>query len=232
MRVIGLGSGRRGKVTESLVRMVLESTGMDHDFISLSGKLVRPCEACNGCVDTNTCVLPDDFSAIAERVQGADGLVFGAPTYWARMNAKGSAFWERLCFSGRHSELFPMKGMPAAMVAIDGSDGTGEHVLADTKRYFADARLDVVGHVSAQGEYACFTCGLGEECSVGGFHTLYGEGISIAPERIPSMDNQCPHLGDGEGAIRGRVLRDAARRLGERLARRIQSRPRRSPDAP
>ncbi len=173
MLVVGVGAGRRGKFTESLVRTVLEGTGLDTEFISLSGKLVRPCEACNGCVETNRCVLRDDFDAVWERVAAADGLVFGAPTYWDRMNTKGAAFWERLCFTGRHRERFPLRGKPAAMVAVDGSAGTGEYVLGDLGRYFADARLDVVGDVAGGGEFACFTCGFGEDCDVGGFLSLY-----------------------------------------------------------
>ena len=221
MLVVGVGAGRRGKFTESLVRTVLEGTGLDTEFISLSGKLVRPCEACNGCVETNRCVLRDDFDAVWERVAAADGLVFGAPTYWDRINTKGAAFWERLCFTGRHRERFPLRGKPAAMVAVDGSAGTGEYVLGDLGRYFADARLDVVGDVAGGGEFACFTCGFGEDCDVGGFLSLYPPGTSIEPDRIPSLENQCPHLGDGEARARGEALRRSAQDLGDALARRI-----------
>jgi len=194
--ILGISAGRKNRVTESTVGAVLDGAGGDTEFVSLAGKLIRPCEACNGCVDDNTCVLDDDFTAIEELVHECGGLVFGAPTYWATMNSKGQAFWERLSFSTRHNALFPFSGTPAAMAAVDGKDGTGEYVLADLKRYFADAGLETVGTIAVQGEYACFTCGYGSECAVGGLAGLYPLGTGITDEIIPSLDNQKPHLED------------------------------------
>ena len=42
--IIGISAGRKNKVTESSVKAILEGTGKESIFISLSGKTIRPCE--------------------------------------------------------------------------------------------------------------------------------------------------------------------------------------------
>jgi len=158
--IVGISSGRSGKVTESLVESVLAGAGGDSELVSLSGKLIRPCEACSGCIESSQCVLQDDFQLVIERDRESDELVFGAPTYFAQMNSKGQDFWERLCFSGRHNAAFPLKDKPAVMVAVDIEDGKSEPVLVGLDRYFRAANLRAVSHLAGCGEYACFTMSL------------------------------------------------------------------------
>ena len=135
-RIIGISAGRDGKVTESLVKAILEGSGEEYEFISLSGKLIRPCEGGTGCVKDNRCVLEDDFQQVIEKCYGAEAIVFGAPNYWDHMNAKGQAFWERACFSGRHNSVFPLEGKLGVIAAVAGTD-YGEPVIKDLEAYFA-----------------------------------------------------------------------------------------------
>ncbi len=214
--IIGIGSGRKNKVVESVVRQVLEGTGKSFEFVSLAGKLIRPCEGCNGCVKTNRCVLKDDFEPILKKVQEARGLVFGAPVYWGHMNSKALAFWERLCYSGRHNSFFPMASKPAAVVAVDGN-GDGQFVFKDMKIYFEDAKINLVGEIAAQGEYGCFTCGYGNYCPVGGLIEYFPLGTEITSERIPSISNQHPENCDLEPVKRD--ITKAARDLGSVLSK-------------
>ena len=216
--IIGISAGRKNKVCESVVRTVLEGTGMPYDFISLSGKLIRPCEACNGCVNTNRCILNDDFQPIIEKIGHAKALVFGAPTYWGHMNAKGQTFWERLCFSGRHNAAFPFAGKLGVIAAISGK-GDGRHVIRDLKEYFSDCRIKPVGHVVAQGEYACFTCTYGNKCSVGGFAELFPLGTPITDDIIPSISNQHPELCNLKPGERN--ITEKARLEGANLAKKL-----------
>lgn len=193
--VIGISAGRKNKVTESLVRAILEGSGREYEFVSLSGKLIRPCEACNGCVKNNRCILDDDFQEVMEKCYQAEAIVFGAPNYWDHMNAKGQAFWERVCFSGRHNSLFPLEGKMGVIAAVAGM-GNGEPVVDDIETYFEDARMHTVKEISVQGEYACFSCGHGNHCPVGGFVDMFPLGTKIKPEIIPSLTNQYPENPD------------------------------------
>jgi multimeric flavodoxin WrbA len=215
-RIVGISAGRDGKVTESLVKAILEGSGEDYEFISLSGKLIRPCEACNGCVKTNKCVLEDDFQPVLDKCYAADAIVFGAPNYWDHMNAKGQAFWERACFSGRHNSVFPLEGKLGVIAAVAGTDH-GAPVIDDLKIYFDDARMHVVGEISVQGEYACFTCGYGNHCPVGGFVDMYPLGTTVRPELLPSLTNQHPNKPDLPEEERNRL--NDARKMGQILSR-------------
>jgi hypothetical protein len=219
--IIGISAGRESKVTESLIKAILEGTGKINEFISLSGKLIRPCEACNGCVKNNRCVLEDDFQKIIEKCYRAEAIVFGAPNYWNHMNAKGIAFWERVCFSGRHNSVFPLEGKMGAIAAVAGT-GNGKPVINDIKTYFNDARIHIVEEISVQGEYACFTCGHGNHCPVGGFVDMYPLGTTIKPEIVPSLTNQNPDKPDLPREERNRL--NHARKMGKILSKVIDTR--------
>ena len=198
-KVIGLSAGRKNKVSETVIRAMIngmvEEELIDYEVVSLSGKVIRPCEACNGCVATNRCILKDDFQPVMDKMLAADAIIFGGPTYWDRMNGKGQAFWERACFSGRHNSLFPLKNKKGFVVAVDGV-GDGRHMIRDTKLYFEDARIEYSGYIAVQGEYACFTCNYGNDCEVGGFRELFPSNPVITKEITPSPENQHPEKQD------------------------------------
>ncbi len=214
--IIAISAGRKNKVTESLIRAILQATGKSYELISLSGLIIRPCEACKGCVKTNKCVLEDDLQPIIDKMHQAKAIVFGAPTYWDHMNAKGQAFWERVCFSSRHNALFPLAGKPGVIVAVDGI-GDGRYVIRDAGLFFEDARINLVDTIVAQGEYACFSCGYGNRCSVGGFVELFPLGTPITKEIIPTITNQHPEICNLEPS--NRTLIPQAKKIAEALCR-------------
>ena len=214
--IIGISAGRENKATESLVKAILDGTGKKNEIISLSGKLIRPCEACNGCADNNRCVLKDDFQDVIEKCYKAEAIVFGAPNYWDHMNAKGQAFWERACFSGRHNSVYPLEGKLGVMAAVAGT-GDGKPVIKDIETYFDDARMHIVEEISIQGEYACFTCGYGNHCPVGGFVDMYPLGTAIKPEIMPTLTNQHPDQPDLSDEKRNLLI--AAQKIGKVLSK-------------
>ena len=213
--IVGISAGRDGKVTESLVRAILEGSGRDCEFISLSGKLIRPCIACNECVKENRCTLEDDLQEVLDKCYEAEAIVFGAPNYWDHMNALGQAFWERVCFSGRHNSVFPLEGKLGVIAAVAGT-GHGTPVVNDIAAYFKDARIHTVGDISVQGEDPCFTCGHGNYCPVGGLADKYPLGIAVEPELVPCLTNQYPENPDLPKEERSRL--NDARKMGEVLS--------------
>jgi multimeric flavodoxin WrbA len=215
-RIIGISAGRDGKVTESLVKAILEGSDEEYEFVSLAKKLIRPCEGGTGCIKDNHCVLEDDFQQIIEKCHEAEAIVFGAPNYWDHMNAKGQAFWERACFSGRHNSVFPLEGKFGVIAAVAGTD-YGKPVVDDLKMFFDDARMHLVGEISVQGEYACFTCGYGNHCPVGGFVEMYPLATPVRPEIVPSLTNQHPNDPDLPEEKRNRL--NDARNMGKTLSR-------------
>ena len=66
-QVIGIsGSPIKNSNTDRLVQKVLNSTGLETEFIKLSEHKVQPCIACLGCTKDNICIVNDDFQEIAQ----------------------------------------------------------------------------------------------------------------------------------------------------------------------
>mgnify|MGYP006292678855 FL=1 len=110
------------------------------------------------------------------------------------MNAKGRAFWERVCFSTRHNSNFSLEGKLGIIIGVSGN-GDSNGVIKDIKTFYSDAKINIVDKVEIQGEYACFTCGYGESCTVGGLAKLYDLPMDIKEEYVPDLCNQHPEKG-------------------------------------
>lgn len=88
------GSHRRNGNSYSLVKKVLESTGVDHEIVQLADKKIQFCTLCEKCMDED-CVLEDDVNGILRKMLKADGFVFAVPKY-LDAPSKFLAFLERL----------------------------------------------------------------------------------------------------------------------------------------
>ncbi|WP_350342888.1 hypothetical protein PRVXT_002156 [Proteinivorax tanatarense] len=62
--------------------------------------------------------------------------------------------------------------------------------------------------------YACFSCGYGSECSVGGFVELFPQGTKITKEITPTAENQHPEI----KVCKERTIIPKAQQLGFKLA--------------
>jgi hypothetical protein len=194
--IVGISAGREEKVTEKAVKTVLEETEQPNELYSLSSFEILTCDACNGCISTNRCVKDDKLNEIIETMIKADGIVFGAPEYWDGMNAKGRAFWERVAFSLRHNDNYPLADKPGVIVGVSG-DGDSKYVLKDIKAFFDDVKINTFSQIEVRGEYACFSCGLGHICRAGGLTNFYKIPVEknevIRPElceQYPETENQ------------------------------------------
>ncbi len=62
---------------------VIKDEGLEPVIISLAGKNVHSCIACQRCVDLGRCVFEDDgINDIIDELKRADGLITGAPVYF------------------------------------------------------------------------------------------------------------------------------------------------------
>src|SRR4030042_6227510 len=89
MKILGIVcSPGEGGNTEILVREALEGVrdaGGDPELILLAGKEIAPCDACGGCVKDGQCIVEDDMQDIYEKMESADGPVFGHQRFFTHL---------------------------------------------------------------------------------------------------------------------------------------------------
>ena len=120
------GSPRENGNTARALKEVadtLVAEGIETETIWIGKKPVRGCVACGQCRvrGNGRCVFDDDIAnRIIERLESADGIVIGSPTYYGQPNGAFLAVWQRVCFAGSAH----VKAKPAASVAVCRRGGT------------------------------------------------------------------------------------------------------------
>lgn len=81
------------------MQKIFEKEQIETEIIQIGNKDIRGCIACNRCDELGKCVFEDIVNETAEKFEAADGLVVGAPVYYASANATLVAFLTRLFYS-------------------------------------------------------------------------------------------------------------------------------------
>jgi multimeric flavodoxin WrbA len=187
--VLGISSsGRENGMTSQAVKKVLDSTGQEYEYISLSGKAIRGCTGCLGCARDNICKVKDDWNLIGQKMKDADAIVFGGTNYFNMLNALGQATLERT-FSFRHMERFLLAGKLGVIVSC-GYKPQNNPVKNTIKMFMESAKMSVIGSVEVGGYSQCYSCGPGIECAVGNIVKDHGFISEVLEEHLPKDFNQ------------------------------------------
>jgi len=145
------GSPRQGGNTENLLKQVLAplvAAGWDTEFVQLGGKIIRGCQACHHCFDTQNsrCGQKDEFfDHCLEKMIAADAIILGTPTYFSDVSAEMKALLDRAGFvSVANGGLFRGK-IGAAVVAVRRGGGT--HAFDTINHMFLMSGVIVPGSV-------------------------------------------------------------------------------------
>ena len=181
--ILGISaSGRKNGVTSDAVEAVLKASGLEYEFVSLSGKKIGGCIGCVQCASDNTCKVKDDWTAIAGKMLKAEAIVFGAPNYFGAINALGHACLERtFCF--RHREIFNLAGKLGVIVST--SYQRDNAVQSYIEKIMQHNKMVVVDSVAVQGYAQCYVCGFGHDCAVGKVVRDHGFLTEIEEKHLP-----------------------------------------------
>ena len=107
MTIIGIsGSPVPKSNTDRALRIALDATGEETEFIKLSDYTYQACRACLGCEETNVCVLKDDATALAQKIRYADALIVAGYPPYGYLDGRTKSFLERLwCLRHKHGFL-------------------------------------------------------------------------------------------------------------------------------
>lgn len=185
MKILAIsGSARVGRMTHSAVNALLEGCTDDFEIISLAGKKINGCLGCAACAGDNKCKVCDDFNEIADKMEEADIIIFGAPNYFGTINALAHAVLERtFCF--RHRDRFILEGKLGVIVTTCESREIEDPVAALIDRNFFFNHIETIGRVQTTNYNQCYTCGYGHSCIRGAVARKHGLLEEILPCHLP-----------------------------------------------
>lgn len=118
------GSARKGGNTTILLRYVLkelEKEGIETELIEMSGARIHGCLAYRKCsVKKNRrCSQTGDMgNAYIEKMEAADGILLGSPTYVADISPEIKALMDRACLVSKANGGIFRRKVGAAVVAV------------------------------------------------------------------------------------------------------------------
>lgn len=147
MKVLGIvGSPRQGGNTEILTTHTLKAIaeeGLDTELISLAGRDIRPCNACDVCRKEERCSIKDDFFPIYLKMKEVEGIILASPVYYGSATALIKGLIERAGFISRHNGE-PFRGKVGGPLVVGRRTGHN-FTLAQLTFWFQTLGLVVPG---------------------------------------------------------------------------------------
>lgn len=132
------GSPREGGNTHILLKCCLDRLAtqkVNGELISLAGKTIRGCNACNACFESRDATCPgitdDDYQSVFEKMVKADIIIVGSPVHFGSATPELMALLDRAGYVSRaNGNLFSRKiGGPIAVARRAGHNFTYAQLL-------------------------------------------------------------------------------------------------------
>jgi len=144
------GSARQDGNTAILMNLALEELkgeGIETEMIQLAGQKISGCIACYQCMknkDGRCAVETDRVNEYIEKMQKAEGILLGSPTYIADITASMKALLERstIVCRANGAEMFKRK-VGAGVVAVRRAGAI--HAFRTLNHFFLLSQMIVVG---------------------------------------------------------------------------------------
>jgi multimeric flavodoxin WrbA len=150
MKVIAFnGSARKEGNTALLLNLVLDelkAEGIETELYSLAGKPLQGCIACYKCFEKKNrqCAVEKDImNECIRKMDEADGILLGSPTYFADVSAGMKALIERCGMVGRANTDMYNRKVGAAVVAVRRAGGI--HVFNSLNYFFSISGMIIPG---------------------------------------------------------------------------------------
>ena len=150
MKVIAFnGSARRDGNTAKLITYAceeLDKEGIATELVQLAGRPIHGCIACYKCFASKDrrCAVTDDVAnECIEKMDGADGIIIGSPTYFAAISPEAKALIDRSGMVGRANGDMYKRKVGAGVVAVRRAGAI--HVFDTINHFFTIGQMIIVG---------------------------------------------------------------------------------------
>lgn len=123
----------------SEIEGTLNKNNIETEIFWVGNKPISGCLGCGSCIKTGRCIINDKVNEFLDKVDSADGFVFGTPVHFASASGMITSFMDRL-FYGR-SNLF--KNKPAAGI-VSCRRGGATSTFDMLNKYFAMNNMPIV----------------------------------------------------------------------------------------
>ena len=150
LKVVALnGSARKSGNAAILLRTVLkelEDEGIETELIEMSGARIHGCLACRECSKRkdHRCGQTGDMgNTYIEKMEQADGILLGSPTYVADVSPEIKALMDRACLVSMANVGMFRRKVGAAVVAVRRAGGI--HAFDSLNHFFLINQMVVPG---------------------------------------------------------------------------------------
>jgi multimeric flavodoxin WrbA len=150
LRVVAFnGSARKNGNTSILLRHVLkelEAEGIETELVEMSGAKIHGCLSCRECSrrkDRRCGQTGDMGNVYIEKMDKADGILLGSPTYVSDVSPEIKALIDRACLVSRSNGGMFRRKVGAAVVAVRRAGGI--HVFDALNHFFFITEMVVPG---------------------------------------------------------------------------------------
>lgn len=169
MKILAInGSRRKQGNTSYLLQAILtpvEKAGATSEIIYLGDYRIEACTGCEGCSKSWECVIKDDFAQLIKKLDEADGIVLGSPTYWYTVTSDMKRFLDR-CYSllqypkTRQQWVGKYQGSDKACVTAAVCEQPEEAMMGNTLTLLSDFSRDIgLELVASVAALRCFEAG-------------------------------------------------------------------------
>ncbi len=143
------GSARKGGNTAILLGYVLrelEAEGIETELVELSGAKIHGCMACRECSKKKNrrCGQTGDMgNELIEKIDNADGVLLGSPTYFADISPEIKALMDRACYVSMANGGMLRRKVGAAVIAVRRAGAI--HAFDSLNHYFLISEMMVPG---------------------------------------------------------------------------------------
>ncbi|MDR0198192.1 MAG: flavodoxin family protein [Methanomassiliicoccaceae archaeon] len=143
------GSPRKDGNTAHMLRLVLadlQKEGIETEFVQVGGELIHGCKACGACrqnKDMRCVISTDKMNDWIQKMNGADGILIGSPTYIAGLTPETKALIDRCCYVSRSNGNFLKRKVGAAVVAARRAGAV--NVFDSINHFFTISEMIVPG---------------------------------------------------------------------------------------
>jgi len=151
-KILGLCcSPRKGGNTELLLNLALkgaEQEGAETELYRVAGKTIKPCDGCGSCRKEGKCHIQDDMQELYGKLLEADGIIFGAPSYFYGMAGAAKDIIDRTTALNQPGRNLANK--VGAVIAVAASMGLAD-ILKNIYFYMVTQQMVPAKFVAAYG---------------------------------------------------------------------------------